>query len=222
MALLVALVLASTTSTNEICPPFQLDELQPGAGEVYTFDTWHNGATQPGRVRFEVERSRPGEIRAGISVLAAGQWTPPSPRRLVAGFVMHNEDMFGGFGDRQVIVRGIDSEILRRSLAVDEELRFPVIETATQPSGEVSRHSGEYIVRHVGCGELLRDNTSIQTRRINVRLSRFIGQPGANWQLVQRSHTYDVPIGASFWYSQASGDDNPMHQGALMEGYTVP
>lgn len=218
----IAAILASAGITDDSCPHFRLEELRPERGEVFTYDTWRDEVTQPGRVRFEIERSEPGIIRAGMSVFAAGEWTPPFPRRLVGGLVIHTEEMFNGIDGRQVVVRGLDDEVLARRLGVDDELRIPVVETATQPSGEVARHAGEYIFRHTGCGQLVRDGETVQTRQINVRLSRFVGDREAGWQLATQSYTYDVPVGATFWYSHSNDGNNPMQQGTLMEGYTVP
>lgn len=222
MTIWMAVLLTVTAGADDTCPTFSLNELQPEPGEVFVYDTWLDGMTQPGRVRFEIRQSEPGQIRADLLVLAAGEWTPGFPRRLVAGLTMHDDGKFGSSAVQSVNIAPIDSETLSRNLAEGDEIRIPVVETATQPSGEIVRHSGDYVIRHAGCGQLLHQGTLVQTRQINVRSFQFRRRPGEPWQLGEGSRIYDIPVDASFWYSQSREGVSPMEQGTLREGYTVP
>ena len=222
MMTLVLAMLSGAVAASDTCPAFSLDELQPELGEVFVYDTWLDGVRQPARLKFEVRQSEPGQIRADLSVLAAGEWTPGFPRRLIAGLVMHDEAKFGSSTEQNVRIAPVDSETLSRDLFEGDEIRIAVAETAIQPSGETVRHSGDYVIRHAGCGHLLHEGTLVQTRQISVRSFQFRRRPGEPWQLGEGTWVYDIPVGATFWYSQSREGVSPMEQGTLREGYTVP
>ncbi|WP_339746053.1 hypothetical protein [uncultured Maricaulis sp.] len=223
MITLLLSALLFTTSTDASCPPINFDELQPPRGEEFVYSFWRDGGMQPGALRIEIGQSRAGQVRAEMSyLLVNGQWTPPATFRAFAGVILRSESELGGSSPRQLSIRSVSPPIMSRSLSEGDEVRIPAVETVTDSSGETLRHQGEYVISHAGCGELIHDGESVQTRRLRVSYFRFIGQPEEGWTLTNPVQIYDIPVGANWFYALHREANHPMQQGTVMEGYTAP
>lgn len=220
-AILGALTLAASPDAS--CPPISLAELRPSRGDVYQYSFWRDGQRQPGQLDMTVTSSRPGEARVNYSlVLANGQRAPVQRQRAIAGIILRFEAELNGSSPRQSRYPGLSPAILEQSLSEGDEVRIYAVETARLASGETLRHHGDYIISHAGCGELVHEGETVQTRKLRLSYFRYLGDPNAGWTLTEPVHIYDIPVGASWFHTQYKEDNHPMQQGTIMQGYTVP
>lgn len=220
-AILGALTLAASPDAS--CPPISLAELRPARGDVYQYAFWRGGQRQPGELDMTITSSRPGDVRVDYSLLLAnGQQARAQRYRAIAGIILRSEEELSGSSPRQSRFPAINPAILEQSLAEGDEVRIYAVETARLASGETLRHQGDYIISHAGCGELVHEGGTVQTRKLRVSYFQYIGTPDAGWTLTEPVLVYDIPVGASWFYTQHSEGNHPMQQGTIMQGYTVP
>lgn len=223
MIIAILATLSLTATSDASCPPISLADLQPAPGDVYQYAFWRDGQRQPGELDMTIVSSTPGEVRVDYSLLLAnGQRAGLRRYRALAGIILRSENDLSGSSPRQSRFPGISPAILDQSLAEGDEVRIAAVETARLASGETLRHQGDYTISHAGCGELVHEGETVQTRKLRLSYFQYLGTPDAGWTLTEPIQIYDIPVGASWFYTQYREGNHPMQQGTIMQGYTVP
>lgn len=217
--LVVAMIEGSTALQSEPCPIFTLDELRPSQGAEFLYVQRRGGELTGRALHIAVTESRPEQVQVDVSFRAQFGASPSRPYRTHAGIILFEESLISGGAAREINVSPLTPETLSRELSTGDELRIPVRESFRTDSGDMLQHSGDYVIRHTGCGTLSGDEGIIVTRKIELESFAYAVDGNGQTTLTRLSQVHDIPVGSNWYYSQYRTGDDPMENGLLREGY---
>lgn len=222
IVLAIALIEGATNLQTEPCPTFTLDELQPPQGTEFLYVQRRGGELTGRALHIAVTDSRPEQIRVDVSFRAQFGASPSRPYRTHAGIILFEESLISGGAAREINATPPTPEMLSRELSTGDELRVPVRETFRTESGDILRHSEDYVIRHIGCGTLSNNEGVIVTRKIELESFAYAVDGNGQTSLTRLSQAHDIPVESNWYYSQYRAGDDPMENSLLLEGYEAP
>ncbi|MCH8489667.1 MAG: hypothetical protein LAT81_07010 [Oceanicaulis sp.] len=222
LILFSALISIASTFEAESCPEFSLDELRPASGSEFVYLQRREGNLTGRAIQLVIHDSGPERIQVDMSFRGRFGESPATPYRTHAGLILLQEAWLDGGSARQIFAEAPDRETFARELRTGDELRIPIREAFRMESGELLEHSGDYIIRHAGCGTLKHAEEVILTRKIELDSFAFAVQDDGEARLTRLSQVHDIPVGTNWYVSQYRTGDGPMENGLLLEGYDTP